>query len=58
MRDEIIDKIKHTADNNPTFCVIGAGNGGLAMAGYLAINGFSVNIWTRNKGKKLKHLQK
>ncbi len=51
LRDEIIDKIKHTAGNNPTYCVIGAGNGGLAMAGYLAINGFSVNIWTRDKEK-------
>jgi opine dehydrogenase len=51
LRDEIMEKIKHAAENKPSFCVIGAGNGGLAMAGYLAVYGFSVNIWTRDKEK-------
>ncbi|KYC54103.1 MAG: NAD(P)H-dependent glycerol-3-phosphate dehydrogenase [Candidatus Methanofastidiosum methylothiophilum] len=51
LRNEIIDKIRNTTSNKPSFCVIGAGNGGLAMAGYLAINDFSVNIWTRDKEK-------
>ena len=29
------------------FCVIGAGNGGLAMAGYLSMIGYSVNLYNR-----------
>lgn len=29
------------------FCVIGAGHGGMAMAGHLAIMGFSVNLYNR-----------
>ncbi|MFQ6044527.1 MAG: NAD/NADP octopine/nopaline dehydrogenase family protein [Candidatus Poribacteria bacterium] len=33
----------------PTFCVIGAGHGGLAMAGYLAIQGFSVKLYNRSE---------
>jgi opine dehydrogenase len=31
------------------FCVIGAGHGGLAMAGHLAIKGFRVNLYNRGK---------
>ena len=31
------------------FCVIGAGHGGLAMAGHLAIKGFNVNLYNRGK---------
>jgi len=30
------------------FAVLGAGHGGLAMAGHLAIMGFHVNLWNRN----------
>jgi opine dehydrogenase len=33
------------------FAVIGGGNGGLAMAGYLAYRGFSVNLYNRTKAK-------
>jgi len=33
------------------FAVIGAGNGGLAMAGYLAYRGFSVNLYNRTYSK-------
>ncbi len=51
LRDEIVDRMKQTGGNKPTFCVIGAGNGGLAMAGYLGLYGFSVNIWTRDNKK-------
>ena len=29
------------------YCVIGAGNGGIAMAGYLAMIGYSVNLYNR-----------
>jgi opine dehydrogenase len=31
------------------FCVIGAGNGGLAMAGHLAIMGVDVALWNRSE---------
>ncbi|HLF05975.1 MAG TPA: NAD/NADP octopine/nopaline dehydrogenase family protein, partial [Thermoplasmata archaeon] len=33
----------------PKFCVIGAGHGGLAMAGHLAILGHDVNLWNRSE---------
>lgn len=33
------------------YCVIGAGNGGIAMAGYLAMKGFSVNLYNRTAEK-------
>lgn len=35
------------------FCVIGAGNGGLAMAGYLSMIGYSVNLYNRTLEKIL-----
>lgn len=31
------------------FCVLGAGHGGLAMAGHLAIMGYKVNLYTRGQ---------
>jgi len=31
----------------PVFCVLGAGNGGMAMAGHLALKGFRVNLYNR-----------
>ncbi|OIN97396.1 NADP transhydrogenase subunit alpha [Candidatus Desantisbacteria bacterium CG1_02_38_46] len=37
----------------PKFCVLGAGNGGLAMAGHLAIMGFPVNLYNRSKKRLL-----
>lgn len=33
------------------YAVIGGGNGGLAMAGYLALKGFSVNLYNRTEEK-------
>lgn len=33
------------------FCVLGAGHGGLAMAGHLAIMGFHVNLYNRGRRK-------
>jgi len=33
------------------FCVLGAGHGGLAMAGHLGINGFKVNLFNRGQQK-------
>ncbi len=37
----------------PRFCVVGAGNGGLAMAGHLALSGFSVHLFNRTAEKLL-----
>jgi opine dehydrogenase len=34
--------------DSPRFCVIGAGPGGMAMAGHLALMGRKVNLYTRN----------
>lgn len=31
-----------------TYCVLGAGHGGLAMAGHLGMMGFTVRLWNRN----------
>lgn len=36
-----------------TYCVIGAGNGGLAMAGYLSMLGYKVNLYNRTVEKIL-----
>lgn len=33
------------------YCVIGAGNGGLAMAGYIASQGLEVNLYNRSRDK-------
>jgi opine dehydrogenase len=33
----------------PTFCVLGAGHGGMAMAGHLAITGCKVNLFNRTE---------
>ena len=33
------------------FCVLGAGHGGLAMAGHLAIKGFNVNLYNRGRNR-------
>lgn len=35
----------------PAFAVLGIGNGGQAMAGYLSLRGFPVNLWNRSPGK-------
>jgi opine dehydrogenase len=35
------------------FCVLGAGHGGLAMAGHLAIKGFRVNLYNRGRRRIL-----
>lgn len=36
-----------------TYCIIGAGNGGIAMAGYLAMIGYKVNLYNRTLEKIL-----
>jgi opine dehydrogenase len=40
-------------DKELKFCVLGAGHGGLAMAGHLAINGFNVKLYNRSRNKIL-----
>lgn len=35
----------------PVFCVLGAGHGGLAMAGHLGLMGFEVRIFNRNAAR-------
>ena len=40
-----------TADSRPVFCVVGAGNGGLAMAGHLGLQSFEVRLWNRSEAR-------
>lgn len=39
--------------SNTCFCVLGAGNGGLAMAGHLALKGMQVRLWNRSPERLL-----
>jgi mannitol/fructose-specific phosphotransferase system IIA component (Ntr-type) len=39
------------AKGMPTFCVVGAGHGGMAMAGHLAITGCRVNLLNRDSDR-------
>src|SRR3990172_3153171 len=41
----------------PKFAVLGAGHGGLAMAGHLASMGFRVNLWNRSEDR-VEHLRR
>ena len=41
----------------PRFAVLGAGHGGLAMAGHLAAMGFRVNLWNRS-ADRVEHLRR
>lgn len=45
-----------SAEGLPTFCVLGAGNGGTAMAGHLAITGCKVNLFNRSE-ERIKPMQ-
>jgi opine dehydrogenase len=40
----------------PKFAVLGAGHGGLAMAGHLAHMGFRVNVWNRT-AERIEHIR-
>jgi len=42
--------------SGPKFAVLGAGHGGLAMAGHLALMGFRVNLWNRT-AERIEHIQ-
>ncbi len=47
---------EHAGLENGDFAVIGAGNGGVAMAGYLALRGYGVNLWNRS-GKTIEEIE-
>lgn len=40
---------KRKGERKPTFAVLGAGHGGLAMAGHLALLGFRTRLWNRSR---------
>ena len=44
------------AAEKPRFCVVGAGHGGLAMAGHLGLMGFEVNMFNRSE-ERLRSVQ-
>lgn len=46
---------RHRTERKPTFAVLGAGHGGLAMAGHLAVSGFQTRIWNRSK-ERIDHI--
>ena len=39
---------RRKVERKPTFAVLGAGHGGLAMAGHLALMGFRTRLWNRS----------
>src|ERR1043166_667404 len=41
--------IQSGTEQRPQFCVLGAGHGGMAMAGHLALKGFSVRLYNRSQ---------
>jgi len=47
-KEENLGEIE-TSEDLPSVCVAGAGNGGLAMAGHLALIGCRVNLFNRSK---------
>ncbi len=48
-RAQYIKNLLEKKPKDQKFCVLGAGHGGLAMAGHLAIKGFSVNLYNRKR---------
>ncbi|MFH2067896.1 MAG: NAD/NADP octopine/nopaline dehydrogenase family protein [Candidatus Omnitrophota bacterium] len=47
---EILNKIGEKG-KDISFCVLGAGNGGMAMAAHLAVMGYRVNLYNRTPGR-------
>ncbi|MCK5573839.1 MAG: NADP transhydrogenase subunit alpha, partial [Bacteroidetes bacterium] len=43
--------MNNTEKSKPRFAVLGAGHGGTAMAGHLALMGFSVNLFNRSEDR-------
>lgn len=52
-RKKYIKTILNKDTKDLKFCVLGAGHGGLAMAGHLSINGFTVRLYNRSRNKIL-----
>ncbi len=50
-RAQYIKNLLKKKPKDQKFCVLGAGHGGLAMAGHLAIKGFSVNLYNRGRNR-------
>jgi opine dehydrogenase len=48
-RAQYIKNLLEKKPKDQKFCVLGAGHGGLAMAGHLAIKGFKVNLYNRKR---------
>lgn len=48
-RKSYIRELINRETKNLRFCVLGAGHGGLAMAGHLGIMGFKVNLYNRGR---------
>jgi len=43
--------VKDTEETRPKFAVLGAGHGGMAMAGYLGIMGFDTKLYNRTEDR-------
>ncbi len=52
-RVEYIKAVLKKDKKDLLFCILGAGHGGLAMAGHLAIKGFRVNLYNRGRRRIL-----
>jgi opine dehydrogenase len=52
-RIEYIKAVLKKDKKDLLFCILGAGHGGLAMAGHLAIKGFRVNLYNRGRRRIL-----
>ena len=50
-RAQYIKNLLEKKPKDQKFCVLGAGHGGLAMAGHLAIKGFNVNLYNRGRNR-------
>lgn len=50
-RAQYIKNLLKKKPKDQKFCVLGAGHGGLAMAGHLAIKGFNVNLYNRGRDR-------
>lgn len=57
-RKQYINSLLKKDKKDLKFCVLGAGHGGLAMAGHLAINGFRVNLFNRGRKRILPVIQR
>jgi opine dehydrogenase len=57
-RVEYIKTVLKKDKKDLLFCILGAGHGGLAMAGHLAIMGFRVNLYNRGRRRILPVIQR